>query len=139
MDYEMGFDQSVGFRKSPIEGGDYGMKEIEPYMESIIDAGIPKGVLKTIEEIKKLNSKYNQLEKEFEKISNEILKITNDNYKYYMDVNFPERKKKAIIKTKKEVTSQIKRMEEIIREVKGNIANKKLERMESILRGTIES
>lgn len=51
-DYEKCFDESIGFRNSPLEEGDYGMKEIAPYMKSIVDAGIPKGVLKTIEKIK---------------------------------------------------------------------------------------
>jgi hypothetical protein len=52
MDYEKAFDETGGFRKRPIEEVDYVMKDIEPYMASIIDAGVPKGVLKTIEKIK---------------------------------------------------------------------------------------
>jgi len=140
--YEEAFDDSVGFRKRPIEEGDYGMEDIEPYMASIIDAGIPKGVLKTIEEIKKLNSKrskYDNLEREFEKLNQEISKIVNSNYKYYYDmgVDLPERKEKALIKTKKEADSQIKRMKSIIKEVSGKIDNQRLERMNIILIGTL--
>jgi len=50
-DYEKAFDENVGFRNRPLEEGDYGMKEIEPYMEGIIDAGVPKGFLKTLKQI----------------------------------------------------------------------------------------
>lgn len=135
MDYEKGFDEYVGFRKGLIEGGDYGMQEIEPYMRSIIDAGIPQGVLRTIKEIKKLNSKDSPLFKEFKKLGEGFNKLINDNLRYYMrmGIDLPERKEKAIIKTKAEFSSQIKRMESIMREVKGNIDNKKLQWMENSL------
>lgn len=54
--YEKAFDYLIGFRTAPTEDEIYGMEEIQPYMGSIIDSGIPKGVLRTIEEIKKIES-----------------------------------------------------------------------------------
>jgi hypothetical protein len=74
-DYVKAFDDTVGFRTTSLDG-DYGVKEIKPYMESIIDSGIPQGVLKTIEEIESAESaevapvrKRDPREEEFERSS----------------------------------------------------------------------
>lgn len=65
--YEKAFDENVGFRISPIEEEDFGMEEIEPYMRSIIDSGIPQGVLKTIKEIKNSPPKKQQITNNLDK------------------------------------------------------------------------
>jgi hypothetical protein len=60
LDYESAFDGSVGFRSSfleDIEFGEIDKEEVDPYMTSVIDAGIPQGVIKTMKEIQDIEPK----------------------------------------------------------------------------------
>lgn len=59
-DYEYALDDSIGFRKYFLEMIEYkkaDKKAVDPYMSSIIDAGIPKGVIKTLKEMQKIEPK----------------------------------------------------------------------------------